>query len=166
MSHPNHADFYNSLVRLVSSPFKEQDSQNLILVAVGFWYGDIALLQMFSEMAQDTSFDRNAKKRSLYVLDTLRRYPCASTERKNAAKNIISIHLRFREPPCEPSVAEMVKDFRLDKLAFEWGLTEDISTLMQDVLHYQTRHYASAQNTVTGFNETTIKTTRRGNNND
>lgn len=56
----------------------------------------------------------------------------------------------------DPLAEVRVKDFLLDKLAFEWGLSEDVSCLMKDVLPYQTRHYAATQNTTTGFDDGSI----------
>lgn len=53
----------------------------------------------------------------------------------------------------DPLAEVRVKEFLLDGLAFEWGLSEDVSALMKDVLPYQTRHYAATQSTITGFND-------------
>lgn len=82
--------FIDNLLDLVSTPFREQGSQKLVDVAVAVWYGDIILLQGFSEVAKDPNVDDLSKKKALYILDTLRRYPCVSVARKQAAKQIIS----------------------------------------------------------------------------
>ncbi|MCL8307621.1 hypothetical protein [Pseudomonas putida] len=147
------ADFNDNLLELVSDPFRDQDSQKLIETAVVVWYGDIALLQGFSEIARNPSIDDASKKKALYILDTLRRYPCVSAERKQVAKEIILKNIVLKSRSGDSLAEERVKTFMLDRLAFEWGLSEDVSALMKDVLPYQTRHYAATQNAITGFND-------------
>lgn len=148
--------FIDNLLELVSTPFREQGSQKLVDVAVAVWYGDIVLLQGFSKVAKDPNVDDLSKKKALYILDTLRRYPCVSAARKKAAKQIISENTVLKGRSGDPFAEVRVKEFLLDRLAFEWGLSEDVSALMQDVLPYQTRHYAATQNTITGFNKGSI----------
>ena len=148
--------FIDNLLELVSSPFREQGSQKLVNVAVAVWYGEIVLLQGFSKVAKDPNIDDLSKKKALYIFDTLRRYPCVSAKRKQVAKQMISESTVLKGRSGDPLAEMRVKNFLLDRLAFEWGLSEDVSALMKDVLPYQTRHYAATQSTTTGFNEGSI----------
>jgi len=40
--------------------------------------------------------------------------------------------------------------YQFDKLAYEWDLKEDASKQMQEVLPFQTSHYAATQGVKTG----------------
>jgi len=42
---------------------------------------------------------------------------------------------------------------KLDKLAADWGLDEDVTLQAKSILKCQTRHYAASLGIVTGYSE-------------
>lgn len=153
MTNLSHENFKEALMSFVTQSFRAQESVALVEVAHAFWYGDESLVTLFEEVVDSASMSLTSKKKALYVLDTLRRYPCTSTNKKDVARLILSRHSSLKEVSQNENDWQRVKNYSLDKLAFEWGLSEDVSELMKDVLFYQTRHYAATQKVVTGFNE-------------
>src|SRR5262245_393133 len=104
----NNSEFRSKLLLLVSSPFKEQDSGPLVQVALSVWYGDTLLLQAFGDLAQSQQADELYKKKALYVLDTLRRYQCTNTEKKNLANQILSANHKYKRAPLDQSLEQKV----------------------------------------------------------
>lgn len=83
------------------------------------------------------------KKRALYLLDSLRRYPVVPDDRAAKLKTFLLSYSRLK--PKEPSeqVRKLLQSYKLDKVAADWGLEEDARKKFQTLLPFQTRHFAA-----------------------
>ncbi|HLD68480.1 MAG TPA: hypothetical protein VJA19_20870 [Pseudomonas sp.] len=145
-----------SVGMLLESVTQQRPSQvtsaSLVALAKQLWYEDRNLVPV---LQREVAGWRNTeqKQRALYLVDLLRRFPCVSTDKAARLKNFVICWTSLK--PAQPSLhaSQLVARYQLDKLANEWGLEEDVSKQMQDVLAFQTRHYAATQDVKTSYSE-------------
>lgn len=94
-----------------------------------------------------------ASLRRTTLVDLLRRFPCVTTDKAARLKGFVSNWSSLKPAERSPRETQLVSRYKLEKLAYEWGLEEDVSKQMQDVLAFQTRHYAATQGVETGYSE-------------
>ena len=84
------------------------------------------------------------KKRALYLLDSLRRYPVVPDDRAAKMKTFLLSYSQLK--PKEPSdqARKLLQSYKLDRVAADWGLEDDARKKFQMLLPFQTRHFAAS----------------------
>lgn len=118
-------------------------SELLAELAKEVWYGERDLVPLLQREVTDKLHQRVEKQRALYLVDMLRRFPCVPEEKAAQLNSFVSSWSELKPKDHSAHATEMVAKYRLDKLAYEWGLEEDVSHHMQSMLKFQTRHYAA-----------------------
>lgn len=128
-------------------------SGSLVELAKQLWYGERDLVPLLQRELTGKLHQPEQKLRALYLVDLLRRFPCVPTEKAAHLKGFVSRWANLKPTEHSTRATQLVSRYQLDKLAYEWGLEEDVSKQMQDVLAFQTRHYAATQGVKTGYSE-------------
>ena len=128
-------------------------SDSLVELAKQLWYEERNLVPVLQREVAGKLREPEQKLRALYLVDLLRRFPCVSTDKAARLKGFVSSWSSLKPAERSPRATQLVSRYQLDKLAYEWGLEEDVSKQMQDVLAFQTRHYAATQGVKTGYSE-------------
>lgn len=83
------------------------------------------------------------KKRALYLLDSLRRYPVVPDQRAAGLKNLLQSYAQLKPQALTEHAKKLLSSYQLDNVAAEWGLEDDARKKFQALLPYQTRHFSS-----------------------
>ena len=126
-------------------PFSQLNPASLAELAKHLWYAEVDLMPQLQQCVASNTLDAEQKRRALYLVDSLRRFSCVSDEKAMQLKHFLAVWGDLKPKQQSPQAADLVVQFKLDKLASEWGLNEDVTAIMMAVLPFQTRHYASAQ---------------------
>lgn len=118
-----------ALVALVQQGLLLADKERLIEVAKALWYSP--------EVPDPSNLPPQCQNDVCYVIDRLARFNVLSKSRKLQLLNAIE---KFRKDlGTQPASAT------LDPLAASWGASGDLIPFMQDLLPFQTRHFAASQ---------------------
>jgi len=138
------------LFRLASSPLAQASVDTLVEFALSIWYAESFSAREVLEALQG---DIMAQRRAVYLVDKFRRYPCLTKKRAAQLKSFVygwsSLKLGVYSDP----IVQLVVTHKLDKLAADWGLDEDVTLQAKNILKCQTRHYAASLGIVTGYSE-------------
>ena len=132
---------------------RHASAEALAELAKQLWYGQGDLVSVLEDEVSRRLRQVDQKQRALYLVDRLRRFPCVPRETAALLKAFVSSWSSLKPAARSPRASQLVATHRLDKLAFEWGLEEDVSPQMKEVLQYQTRHYAATQGVSTGYSD-------------
>ena len=113
-------------------------SDALVELAKQLWYEERDLVPVLQREVASKLREPEQKLRALYLVDLLRRFPCVSTDKAARLKGFVSSWSNLKPAERSPRATQLVSRYQLDKLAYEWGLEEDVSKQMQDVLAFQT----------------------------
>jgi hypothetical protein len=83
------------------------------------------------------------KKRALYLLDSLRRYPVVPDQRAASLKNLLLSYAQLKPQAPSEHAKKLLSSYKLDKVAADWGLEDDARKKFQALLPYQTRHFSN-----------------------
>lgn len=125
----------------------------LVELAKQLWYAERDLVPVLQREVAAKLHEPEQRLRALYLVDLLRRFPCVPAEKAARLKGFVSRWSNLKPVERSSRATQLVARYQLDKLAYEWGLEEDVSRQMQDVLAFQTRHYAATQGVRTGYSE-------------
>ena len=142
------------LYRLASAPLCEASSELLAELALIVWYVDDAAVGLQSVL--DNNLENCTKlmcRRAIYLIDRLRRFPCITNKNAHLLKAFVSSCETLKPDSHSEKAKELLSVHKLEKLAFDWGLEEDIGLQMKSVLQFQTRHYAELLGTKNGYKE-------------
>ena len=128
-------------------------SGSLVELAKQLWYEERDLVPILQREVAAKLHEPEQRLRVLYLVDLLRRFPCVPAEKAARLKDFVSSWSSLKPAEHSPQATQLVSRYQLDKLAYEWGQEEDVSKQMQDVLAFQTRHYAATQGVTTGYSE-------------
>lgn len=127
--------------------------ESLAELAKLLWYGQGDLVPVLEDEVSKRLRHVDQKQRALYLVDRLRRFPCVPRDKAAVLKAFVSSWSTLKPAARSPQASRLLAAHRLDRLAFEWGLEEDVSPQMKEVLQYQTRHYAATQGVRTGYSD-------------
>lgn len=147
------SSFGKLLMHTASAGFHSTSAQTLAELAKQLWYSPHDLVPDLQSEVSSKLQEVDQQRRALYLVDRLRRYPCLPDDKAAHLKEFVSCWAFLKPATPSKRASEMVASHRLDKLAFEWGLEEDLTAQMKEVLQYQTRHFAAKQGVRTGYNE-------------
>ena len=119
-------EFAKALATLCSEGLARVDTDLLIRVAVTVWYS--RFIPDLSNVPEPCRADIG------YLLDRLSRFNIMSKERK--------LELLASLVPYKPESLPATTSACKDTLAIAWGASADLMPFVDDLLPYQTRHYA------------------------
>ncbi|HBP0428810.1 TPA: hypothetical protein L5Q11_005024 [Pseudomonas aeruginosa] len=132
---------------------RHASAEALAELAKQLWYSQVDLVPVLEDKVSKRLRRVDQKQRALYLVDRLRRFPCVPPDKAEVLKSFVSTWSSLKPAAHSPRATELLAAYRLDTLAYEWGLEEDVSPQMKEVLQYQTRHYAATQGVRTGYND-------------
>ncbi|NBF01787.1 hypothetical protein GV819_05735 [Pseudomonas sp. Fl5BN2] len=138
------------LFRLASSPLAQASVDTLVEFALSIWYAESFSAREVLEALQG---DIMAQRRAVYLIDKFRRYPCVTKKRAAQLKSFVYDWSALKMGVHPEPLIQLVITHKLDKLAADWGLNEDVTLQAKNVLIYQTRHYTASLGIVTGYSE-------------
>lgn len=97
--------------------------------------------------------DDDQKRRLLYMIERFRRFGCVTQEKKKALRDFVREWSHLQPDHVDARSMSLVEDHRLEELACSWGLCEALSARLQDVLRFQTRHYADTMRSRNGYSD-------------
>lgn len=145
--------FTLALTNVVANEFARANSKDFEVVAKSLWYSEDDLVGAMNFAMLNKLQNDDQKRRLLYMVERLRRFGCVTHENKKAMKGFVEKWSELKPSELDNHYKSLVDNHRLDELAFSWGLHEDLSLRLQDVLHFQTRHYADSQKNRHGYSE-------------
>ncbi len=142
------------MYRLASAPLREASSELLSELALIVWYADDALDNLQSVLDNDLDdCSELIRRRAIYLVDRLRRFPCVTNEKAFQLKIFVFSHEALKPGFRSEKANQLLSTHKLEKLAFDWGLDEDVGPQIKDVLQLQTRHFAATLERKTGYTE-------------
>ena len=123
----NHQDLSSLFIKVISTSFSNIEMEELKTIAIALWHKNY--------LPSISNLDSLQKKRAGYLIDRLMRYNCVSKSQKLELLSLVKILHNNLTPEISAT------NFNVESLAMRWGLDEDISDLMPEILQYQTRHY-------------------------
>lgn len=142
-------DFRTLLKGVTRHGLRQASTDQLAQLAKQLWYGQEDLLPVLNSTVAKSRVTQ--RKRALYLVDRLRRFPCVPSEKALKLKAFVSDWASVKPTNHSRKAGQLYASHQLDKLAFEWGLSEDVSPQMKDLLLLQTRHYAASLDVPTGY---------------
>ncbi|MCP1652256.1 hypothetical protein [Pseudomonas nitroreducens] len=149
------SNFGRLLEDLTREGLRHASTEALVELAKQLWYGQVDLVPVLEDEVSRRLRRVDQKQRALYLVDRLRRFPCVPPDKAEVLKSFVSTWSSLKPAAQSPRATELLAAYRLDSLAYEWGLEEDVSPQMKEVLQYQTRHYAATLGVRTGYSDGT-----------
>lgn len=139
------------VIKMTKYPLDNVDVVDFSRFAKAVWYETEDAVLKLEHRLKTPNLPPVRKRRLLYLVDRLRRFPCLTKEHASELKSFV-----YRWESLANSVNSKVanraaKKNRYDKLAVNWGLEEDVSCLMSKVLEFQTRHYVDEHFLPSGY---------------
>ncbi|WP_259679231.1 hypothetical protein [Pseudomonas vranovensis] len=148
-----HSVFDKVVVEVSKAPLDHLDQDAATRFAVALWYFSDAMTESLEQRLQHPGLAPVRKRRLLYLVDRLRRFPVLTPEKAAVMKSFVNQWRCLATTADSLAVRTAEKVNRYDKVAVTWGLTEDVSGLMSKVLEYQTRHFVDAHALPSGYSE-------------
>lgn len=145
--------FSTVLSHVVDDRFENASAKDFELVAKTLWYSEENLVDVLEFTMENRLQNESQQRRLLYMVERFRRFGCVTPEKKKSLKGFVDKWAHLQPHDHDPQAKKMVEAHRLDELALNWGLTDDLSSKLQDVLHFQTRHYADSLKSRHGYSE-------------
>lgn len=150
----NFSEWFSScLSNVVRTSFAAASAEDFEGVAKTLWYSEENLVDVLNFTMEHRLNDDDQKRRLLYTVERFRRFGCVTHEKKNALRDFVQQWDHLKPHHFDENAKRLVENHRLEVLAFSFGLKEDLSSRLQDVLHFQTRHYADSQRSRNGYSE-------------
>jgi len=114
--------------KAVSASLNDLTAEDLKPIALAVWHED------YTPNISDLSLEE--KRKAGYLLDRLMRFSCVADWRK---RELVKLVKQLRDATVEYFTDKPLSE---EKLAAKWNLSEDVAEALQELLPYQTRHYA------------------------
>ena len=124
-----HHNFDSLFQKVVSNPFSNLKIDEFKEVALYIWYQN--------SIPNASHFNSFEKQKAGYLIERLMRYNCVPKCRKLELLQLVNT----LKNQLKPEITNSKDNFNAEPLAIGWGLSEDVSLMMSDLLQYQTRHY-------------------------
>jgi len=142
-------DVLDQLVVKVSKvPLHRVDEVAFACFAKSVWFDSEHLKQKADLRLKDPGIPLLRKRRLLYLLDRLRRYPCLDDHDAWLLKQFVQA---WEKELSRIGSWRQTAAHTKDKLAQAWGVDEDASRLFSSVLDFQTRHYVDEHKLKSGY---------------
>lgn len=136
------------VVKVSKEPLHKVDEDVFACFAKSVWLDTDHAKAKVHERLDHPALPLLRKRRLLYLMDRLRRYPCLDDHDAALLKSFVQAwEKRLSASGQWRQTAVNTRD----KLAQAWGVDEDASRLFSSVLDFQTRHYVDAHNLKSGY---------------
>lgn len=142
----NQLEIDRAIVRVTKQSLADARPDDFACLALGVWYEPELTMASVVRRLRVQGVPQCRKRRLLYLLDRLRRYPCLTDDAAKAWKALVA-EWRARFPIQSIRSNIIVKDH----LSRSWSVYEDASKLFEHVLQYQTRHFVAEHKFRNGF---------------
>lgn len=122
--------------KVISSSFANLSLLELKPIALAFWH------ENYIPNLQDLSFLELQK--AGYLIELFANFNCVSDTRQLELMKLVAQIKQDLPLPIKPTKI-LTSRSSVDAIAQEWNLSEDLSSLMQYLLPFQTRHYIHHQ---------------------
>ncbi|WP_414157689.1 hypothetical protein [Pseudomonas sp. BNK-15] len=139
------------VVQATKMPFEKVDRAVAKTFALLFWYKNEDMHQALEDRLKTPGLAAVRKRRLMYLVDRLRRFPCMKPERADQMKKLVVKWQSLSRNVNEKLVARAQQLNRYDKVAVAWGVAEPVGHLMSMVLELQTRHFVDAHQLPNGY---------------
>ncbi|MCE0937452.1 DUF3106 domain-containing protein [Pseudomonas kurunegalensis] len=128
--------------------------------AILFWYKNEDMHEALENRLNKPRLAPVRKRRLMYLVDRLRRFPCMKPEQAEQMKKLVARWRDLSQGLSAKLVEKAQAVNRYDKVAATWGVAEPVSSLMNMVLDLQTRHFVDAHHLPNGYAKVTTRTTK------
>ncbi|MEX0296897.1 hypothetical protein AAH995_26870 [Pseudomonas putida] len=139
------------VVQATKMPLEKVDRAVAETFALLFWYKNEDMHQAVEDRLKTPGLAAVRKRRLMYLVDRLRRFPCMKPERADQMKKLVAKWQGLSRNVNEKLVARAQQLNRYDKVAVAWGVAEPVGHLMSMVLELQTRHFVDAHQLPNGY---------------
>lgn len=119
--------------------------------ALLFWYRNEDMREALENRLNMPRLAPVRKRRLMYLVDRLRRFPCMKPEQAEQMKKLVTRWKDLAQDLNGKLVEKAQAVNRYDKVAATWGVAEPVSSLMNMVLELQTRHFVDAHHLPNGY---------------
>lgn len=148
-----HSVFDKVVIAASKAPLDHLDQDVATQFALAVWYFSDVMAESLEHRLQQPGLAPVRKRRLLYLVDRLRRFPVMEPEKASLMKSFVD-HWRGLASTTHSQVARKAEKVnRYDKVAITWGLEENVSGLMSKVLEFQTRHFVDAHALSSGYSK-------------
>jgi hypothetical protein len=146
-------DLSQVVVAVTKAPLDHLESTVLSRFAKAVWYETDEVYVYLEKRLSNPNLPQVRKRRLLYLVDRLRRFPCLTPEHATDLKRFVARWSSLANSVDRDLASRAARMNRYDKLAATWGLVEDVSSLMSKVLEFQTRHYVDEHRVTHGYSQ-------------
>ncbi|MFJ4056565.1 hypothetical protein ACIPZC_24385 [Pseudomonas sp. NPDC089743] len=132
------------VVQATKIPLEKVDRAVAETFALLFWYKNEDMHEALEDRLKTPGLAPVRKRRLMYLVDRLRRFPCMKPERADQMKKLVAKWQSLSRNVNERLLAKAQQLNRYDKVAVAWGVAEPVGHLMSMVLELQTRHFVDA----------------------
>ncbi|HDS1816785.1 TPA: hypothetical protein QEM96_001418 [Pseudomonas putida] len=154
--------FHRVVVAATKTSLEQIEKEVASTFAYAFWYANDAMCKTVADRLRAPGVAPVRKRRLMYLVDRLRRFPCLDPEQASKMKEFVASWSSLSLSASRKVVERAVKVNRYDKLAVTWGLDENVSKVMSMVLELQTRHFVDEHDLPSGY--TKLKNDHRSKN--
>ncbi|MFF7062480.1 hypothetical protein [Pseudomonas sp. NPDC008258] len=151
--------FRRVVVAATKGSLEQLEKEVAAAFAYAFWYANDATSKAIEDRLKDPTVARVRKRRLMYLVDRLRRFPCMEPEQASRMKDFVACWSDLSHSASQKVVERAAKVNPYDKLAVTWGLDENVSNVMSMVLEFQTRHFVDEHHLPSGY--TKLKNDKR-----
>ncbi len=136
------------VVKISKAPLHKVKEDAFACFAQSVWFDTEHARIRIQQRLEDPAVPPLRKRRLLYLLDRLRRYPCLNDQDALALKHFVQ---NWEKQLSMAGSWRQTGTHTRDKLAQSWGVDEDASRLFSCVLDFQTRHYVDEHGLKSGY---------------
>jgi len=145
------------VVQATKMPLAKVDKTVAETFALLFWYRSEDMREAVENRLKTPGLAPVRKRRLMYLVDRLRRFPCMKPEHAAKMKQLVSEWQNLSRSVSDKLVDRAQKLNRYDKVAAAWGVAEPVEHLMSTVLELQTRHFVDAHHLPNGYAQLSSK---------
>ncbi|WP_425929302.1 hypothetical protein [Pseudomonas sp. NyZ201] len=152
-SAPKGDKFHHLVVAATKGSLERLPKDAASQFAYAFWYENDAMCESVEKRLNTPGLPQVRKRRLMYLVDRLRRFPCLTPEQASRMKDFVSRWSKLSQDVSRKVSKRAAATNPYDKLAATWGLEEKVSHVMNMVLELQTRHFVDEHNLPSGYSK-------------
>lgn len=141
------------VVQATKMPLEKVDKTVAETFALLFWYRNEDMRESLEHRLSSPGVAPIRKRRLMYLVDRLRRFPCMRPEQAEQMKGLVTKWQDLTRNLNDRLVQRAKALNQYDKVAVTWGVAEPVGHVMGMVLELQTRHFADAHHLSSGYPE-------------
>lgn len=136
------------VVKVSKVPLHKVAEHDFADFAMAVWFDTKTAKARIQKRLETPSIPPVRKRRLLYLVDRLRRFPCLDDHDAESLKQFVS---GWQKLLGTAGSGRRTGSKTKDKLAKAWGVNEDASRLFSCILEFQTRHYVDEHGLRSGY---------------